>query len=238
MSNKVDNLIHVATEKLNESYVKNMKHVMTNHDFNSDIKYRIGIDIINTYFDLKKDLMIYKDSIIVYRPNIKIEEILNFKDYISKSFNEVFKSINVSNIEEYELFDHNNDELYETVELKNEERLEMFQELLEDLENFKNYQLELFDFDKFYLLRAYINKGLNYEATFKKILERYIERAKWIEKELMRIKYENYIGIEYSLSEATEKIYNTISEYNEIDDNALYNTKDGIIFDDSLKVYI
>ena len=116
--------------------------------------------------------------------------------------------------------------------LMDKERLETFQELLENLENFKISQLDLYNADNnFYLSRIYVKKHLDYENTFENILDRYIERVRWAEKEIMKIKYAKHTCIEYSLLDATEKINNCIEEYNKIDQNSM---KYHIIFDDIL----
>ena len=241
MLNSIVNKLLITYNRLEISqYIKIIKQVMIDNYIDPDTKYRVGIDIINTYFDLKKQLMRYTNSVkhyhnksIIEGINIKnrIERIIGYQYSIVNHLNEITEWIHMFDIESYRYKDNKNNKMIGFINI---EDIKTFQDLLENLENFKIIQFNLYNADNFYLSRIYVKKHINYENTFENILDRYIERMKWVEKELMKIKYSNYIGIEYSLSDATEKINNCIEEYNKIDQDGM---EDGIIFDNNLKVY-
>ena len=246
MSNKkflniiIDNSIELASKIDDTYYVNSMRQIMIDNYIDPDTKYRVGIDIINTYFYLKKQLMRYKDTLKHYRNEYatsnnnlddNIKKMIKFQYSIGKHLNDAIEFISMFDIKSYRDKNNKNNKMIEFID---DEYIETFQELLENLENFKISQLDLYNADKFYLSRIYVDKHLDYENTFEKILERYIERVRWAEKEIMKIKYAKHTCIEYSLSDATENINNCIEEYNKIDQDGM---KDSNILNDNLKIY-
>ena len=222
----IDNSLDAASKLEISFYHNNINRLMIDQRFDSCMKYTIGLEIIDTYFDLKKSLMRHKDSIIVYRYKSEspgtdftenIKKMIHYQYSIGKYLDELAECIKEFDIAGY--LDDKNTKNNKYIDLRDEQRLEIFEEVLTRLENFENFQLNFFNSEKFDLLRTHFYKGLSYQDIFEKMLTRYIERVKWARIETLKIKYAKHIGIEYSLSEATENINNIIREYNRIDKN-------------------
>ena len=238
LSNSIANsLLDIAAKMEKTYYTNNIKQIMDDNRIDPNIKYDIGSDIVDRYLYFKKKLFRYENS-VKYCHDKYLKSGIDFNDKTKKMIDLQYSIINhLDEIDDYikmfnnEKYRNNNIENNKIVELEDEEYLQMFEELLEDLENFRNHQLDLYLSENFYISKIYFNKYDDYENIFEMILDRYIERIRWIEMEIIKIKYSKYIGIEYSPSVAKKNIYDTILKYHKIDQDGINNS---IVFNNKI----
>ena len=240
-----NNLLEKKTSKLGyDFYNNNLRKVMNDDRFDGNKKYIIAKDILNIYVNIIKDILRYKDRILILHQSILmyddyskvmidmidlnkslINYINNKKSYL-KSFNinrYVFKKISkISHIKKYPDAD-------------DQKQVEMFGDLLEDLYEFRSSQLDLFDSDKYYLYHKSLkNSDIIYHDVFENIIDRYIKRLYYIELEIIKIKYANRININNSLYYAKNDIYEYILKCQKNDNISLISKENNICKEVSL----
>ena len=217
----VYNLLEATDKMANDFYDKNIERIMINNQFNTSNKYEFATDIMNIYTSILKYVLKYHDIILRYRymhdSNSdflkKTEKMLSYQNSISGYFYNqilVIKSVNIR---------YNSQALENKSypDSKDEERIQIFKYVLKTLDNFKTSQLELFNKEKVKYLEKF--GDIEYENIFNKLLDRYIIRLRYIKWEKIRIKFGNYIDINYYIQNSIKNIDNYISECAEKDIN-------------------
>ena len=216
MYNNVCNLINVINRMAYDFYFKNIEKLVNNDKYNSYTKYKLINHILDIRISMIKDIFIYDDSVTNYY------HLYNFYYNFSEKLNKMifFQNIIITYINEkisnLEMFNNNyivNSPIIDTYSnVKDKEQIQIYENLLKNLEDFKNSQFELF-----YIKKMENIGNINHDNNFILLLNRYLERLRYAEIEIIVIKYGNYIGIDYPLYEATKNVNNYISECNKYD---------------------
>ena len=213
------NLIHVINRISYDFYSKNVNKIINYSQYNSETKQ----DIINSMLDIRismiKSMLEHENIISEYHRlyisdcdfSKKIVKIISFQNTISKYIHEILSSIDTFNTGYTIESDVPIANKYPNS--KDKKRIKKFKKLLEDISDFETYQYQLF-FEK---KKININ-NIDSKSNFVKLLNRYLDRFRYAELEIIKIRYANHIDIEYSLSEATENMNNYISKCKKDDD--------------------
>ena len=221
----INSLINIAKKLDFNFYSKSMHYVMTNNQFSPETKYRLGIDIVDIHiytikiiskfnyylkrychkYESEHDFLTKKKNMLYFYNNIK-----GYVGKITHNINTFLRDkCNKTSLEISEVKIHINS--------RQVEQYKIFKDLWKHIKNFEKSQVELFNNNK--KIRSLEKfKYIDYDNIFEKIANRYIERKRYIELEILKMKYANNINIEYSLSEATENINIYISKCKKDDD--------------------
>ena len=146
--NILNRIIDTLLDAISKLIIKFYHIDIINNRFDLDTKFYNGLEIINSYFDIKDDLMRHKDFNEYYYQNksVKlsiedmIEKTIDFQYYIDKYLDKSNECIKVFNIEKY-LYDTHIELNNKCIDTADDNPFEEFYELLDDLDNFKIYQL-------------------------------------------------------------------------------------------------
>ena len=206
-------LLITANEMNINFYNNNIHNLINNNYFNPDTKFNIIIDILNIYIDIKKNIIIYNDYIKRYHYQ-SIQETFNFSkgiDDINKLKNNIVKYINniKITIKTFNIRKYINKKQSQLVFKYNNDSKESYKSLVTDLYKFRDSQFKLFENKTIYF---YKKSDINYKYIFERLLNIYIQRVRYVEFEILKIKYGYYINIKRSLSQTKETIHTYISD--------------------------
>ena len=214
-------LINISTKIAYNFCINNIQKVINDDRFNGNKKYHIICDILSIYMDIYKDILRYNDRILISQYKFKSDstcsDLLQDSLDISKS---LLKYIEYKRLDlkSFIIDGYISDEIstdiieYHTKE-KNDKEKKLSKYLFKYLDDFKNYECQLFNIDKFHFYsKSLKDPTFIYDKAFEDVLERYVERVKYAELEKIKIKYGNNININHSLRYIENDIYNYVAE--------------------------
>ena len=218
----IENLLsHINITGWNFFYDNIEKIMSTNQLIDPIIMYKNIIYILTIYRYNTRNLLIYSNCVSEYHYRHKYDN-----DILSKIKKMVFLQNNISSyfinlmfaISEFHI---KNDIDFQTYgfnpypNLRDIDQLQIFEKFLKNLHDFKIIQFKIFNTKKLISLEKFnTNK---YNNIFEKLLNRYIERLIIAEFEIIKIKYANRMGLDYSLDDAREYFNNLIANCNKED---------------------
>ena len=200
--------------KLANNFFNSTIQIMIGNQFTPIKKYELSICILDIYLNIMKGILRYNNIIIRYDFKyhyssdllIKIEKMVYYNNNISRYF---YNQINIIKSFNFENGIQNN--LQELkINIKDE-----YNDILNKIKYFKISQYKIFDHKTFTRIGYFMD--IKYDDIFEKLLDRYIKRLKYIELEIIKIYYSEYINIDHLSYDTIQNIESYISKCNKED---------------------